>query len=116
MSKLRLDPAAKEALQALQTPGEMDVYLHLLDIFVTTSDKFLSVLQSGHHPSLPQLREMGHSWRNNAMAIGAQILGDLCADLEAAVKANDTKKVDSLIKQIEEEYLAVKAELKTAKN
>jgi len=104
---LRLHPDAKEALRSLQAPGDPDLYQELIALFIATSNDFLSSLNSSlTNPK--QLKDTAHSWKSSAAAVGAQILSDLCAQLE---KNPNPPNASVLLQKIAEEYRAVQAEL-----
>ena len=108
-----LNPAAKEALRDLQMPGEPDLYAELVVLFISTSDQFQKDLQA-RSSDFPHLRELAHAWKNNALAIGAQKLGEMCTELEAAAQILHAGKCQTIIEKMSEEYQAVKLELKAS--
>lgn len=102
---LRLDPSAKETLQSLQFPGEPDIYRHLVEVFLKTSDEFLISL---HAADAETAQRIAHSWRSSSSGIGAQVLADLCSQIEATSDSNQHR---ALLPLLEKEYAAVKVEL-----
>lgn len=109
---VRLDPAAKTTLRGLQSPGDPDLYLHLLNIFISSSEEYIKLLTKPNSSSDKNiLLRITHTWRASAQAIGAQILADLCLQLEKSIPNGDRLTIEMFLKQIDSEYTAVKLEL-----
>ncbi len=104
-SLLRLDPAAKEAIKALQSPGQSDIYQHLVEIYIKTSEELLTSLKTA---DIHFAKHTAHSWRSSSASVGAQILSDICSQIEVT---KDPEQLKSLIQLAEKEYAAVKNEL-----
>lgn len=103
---VRLHPEAKQALRALQSPGDADLYKELALVFIDTSNDFMKTLNASMSDA-KSVRETAHSWKSSAAAIGAQILANLCEQLE-----KNPNEASTLIQKIADEYQAVQFELK----
>ncbi|MEK6773542.1 MAG: Hpt domain-containing protein [Bdellovibrionota bacterium] len=102
---LRLDPLAKTNLKSLQIEDEVDIYQQFVEIFLKTSDEFLGSLKTAN---ISIAQRVSHSWRSSSSVIGAQILANLCLQIETC---SDSKKYKELIVLVESEYKEVRAQL-----
>jgi HPt (histidine-containing phosphotransfer) domain-containing protein len=102
---LRLDRSAQEALASLQVPGEEDIYLRLVDVFITSSIAYLENLRTA---DVATAQSTAHSWRSSSAAVGAMLLADICSEIEVN---RDARRLAELVAQVESEFYAVKSEL-----
>jgi HPt (histidine-containing phosphotransfer) domain-containing protein len=106
-----LDPQARIELDALQSADEPSLYLKLIEIFLRTSDGFLTDLKRMDQlKNFELVADIAHSWKSSAAGIGARSLAGLCAQLEG-LGNQDVPRASSLVKAIESEFAEVRREL-----
>lgn len=81
-------------------------YLTLLGVFLDDSLKRLDQLHAAR--SAEELRMVAHSLKGSSGNMGAQVLSDLCRQLEERVKQPPLLAIEDLINQIDREHYAVR--------
>jgi HPt (histidine-containing phosphotransfer) domain-containing protein len=78
--------------------------------------EFLTIWRSSSAPLIEELRQafqaqdtdtmssVAHRFKSSSRSIGALPLGDLCADMEMACRANDHDEISTLMQRFEELY------------
>ncbi len=111
-AKLRLNPAAKLTLSELQEPGQPDLFKHLAEVFVATSDDYIkSLLNFAKNRQILAMKDVAHSWKSSSAAIGAEILTDLCLQIEGLGFPFNEQDFGVLMGKIENEYRTVRDDL-----
>jgi|GEM_PF-6148017 FOG: HPt domain len=100
-----IDPAAKTALEELQSPGEPNLYEQVVEAFLEGSENYLELLSTD--PSPDKINGIAHSWKSSSATLGALALSELCAELEAHPDRLH------LVPQLAIEYKKVKTALNT---
>lgn len=111
-AKLRLNPQAKLAMAELQEPGQPDLFKHLVNVFVETSDEYIkSLLGFAKNRQILAMKDVAHSWKSSCAAIGAEILTDLCLQVETLGFPFNEREFGLLIGKLELEYKTTRVEL-----
>jgi len=112
MPAKRLNTEVRETLSQLQMPGQPDIYLELVQVFIETSNEFVVKLKKALTTANAKgASDIGHSWKSSAAAVGAEILSELCKEMEEMAKfpQEDPTALDQLGEKIADEYTQLKA-------
>jgi HPt (histidine-containing phosphotransfer) domain-containing protein len=107
--KKSIDPEARQNLAEIQTPGEPELYLKLVGIFLEDSKNFLSKINSSIESST-ETSAIAHAWKSSSYTVGAKQLGDLCQQLELLLPNQISEKL-AVIDMIKAEFACVEPEL-----
>src|SRR3954465_5613770 len=111
-SSSRLNPAVKQSISELNQPGEPGLYQMLVEIFLRDSNVFLEQISAAVQSSDSQtVHCLAHTWKSNALGIGADELGRLCVELE---QTSDLAEMQRILQAITTEYKFVYSELSTS--
>jgi HPt (histidine-containing phosphotransfer) domain-containing protein len=111
--KKSIDPEARQTLAEIQSPGEPELYLKLVGIFLEDSAVFISQINPGIESS-SQTSAVAHAWKSSSFTVGATHLGELCQQLEL-LKPDQISEKSEVIEKIEKEFESVEFELKQLK-
>jgi HPt (histidine-containing phosphotransfer) domain-containing protein len=82
-----LDPQLLENLRALQDPGEPDLALELITLFLRDTDSRLTRLRAAITAGdRPAIAELAHQLKGSAGALSAGRLGETASSLEQSVR------------------------------
>lgn len=105
------NPVDVSVLAAL-VGDEPSVILDFLLDFRNSATKALRELQSASHSGeIVKAGAVAHRLKSSSRSVGALALGDLCAELEEAARADEVKVVSALLARIETEMVCVDAYL-----
>lgn len=108
-----LDRAALDELQAM-TGGDADLYLELLDTFLTDADLYVGELRSASDPT--SMARAAHSLKSNAMTVGATELATRCRELEADARAGEVADRGARVEEIGALLLVARAAVVRERN
>jgi signal transduction histidine kinase/chemotaxis response regulator CheB len=82
-----LDPAALDAVRALQRPGAPDLVARVVTLYLQNSERLVSDLQAAvDRGDAPVVRMAAHSLKSSSANVGAAYLSGLCKDLEGQAR------------------------------
>ncbi len=98
------DPESLDMLREVMD----DEFSDLMQVYIDDSRQRLPLLaQALQQQDAQQLRELAHSFKGASSNISANVLAQLCYQLETAAREDKLAGADLLIAQIEAEYYAV---------
>jgi signal transduction histidine kinase/CheY-like chemotaxis protein len=107
-----LDPAALEALRAMQVEGEPDLVEALVALYLEETPGLLATLRQATADGQPdRVRKAAHTLKSSSANLGAARLASLCADLEGRGRRGDLDGIESPLAELETEYQRVTAAL-----
>lgn len=92
-----LDRSALDELRAM-TGGDAELYVELLDTFLTDADLYLGELRATTDPTT--LARAAHSLKSNAMTVGAAELATRCRELEADARGGAVADREARVEEI----------------
>lgn len=95
----------RKVLSELQDVMEGE-YLNLLVVFLDDAQRRLDQLHAAHDTE--ELRMAAHSLKGSSGNMGAQVLADLCRQLEERLKQPPLLAIEDLINQIYREHATVR--------
>jgi signal transduction histidine kinase/DNA-binding response OmpR family regulator/HPt (histidine-containing phosphotransfer) domain-containing protein len=107
-----LDPAALEALRAMQVEGEPDLVEALVAIYLEETPGLLATLRQAVAAGQPdRVRKAAHTLKSSSANLGAARLAARCADLEGRGRRGDLDGIEAPLKDLGTEYERVAAAL-----
>jgi signal transduction histidine kinase/ligand-binding sensor domain-containing protein/CheY-like chemotaxis protein len=107
-----LDSATLDALRALPRSGAKDMLTHIGELYLLDSRRLIATielsLESGNGP---ELARAAHAWRSYNGNVGANVLAQLCRELEEAARASNFAAARATYAQIQELHNRVRDEL-----
>ncbi len=102
------DPVTLDNLREM-TGGDPAVEKELFSIYFTSAEECLKALRAATDAGQEETwRTQAHAFKGMSLNLGAETLGNLCADAQMNHLASSDKKAEMLA-AIEEEYAKVKA-------
>lgn len=112
-----LDPAVLDNLRQLTPPGEPDLLLQVLTIFLDEAPKRIERLQSALAAGdAAGVQRAAHSLKGSAGNIGAHALFDASRHLDELGKAGDLAAAASALRHLLDEYARVETEIQRVLN
>jgi HPt (histidine-containing phosphotransfer) domain-containing protein len=108
-----LDRSALEELRAM-TGGDANLYVELLDTFLTDADLYLGELRAATDQTA--LVRAAHSLKSNAMTVGATELAASCRELEADARADQVAEREARVEDIGALLLVARAAVVQERN
>jgi HPt (histidine-containing phosphotransfer) domain-containing protein len=110
------EPLERSALDELRamTGDDADLYVELLDTFLTDADLYLGQLRATHDPAT--LARAAHSLKSNAMTVGATDLAESCRGLEADARAGEVADREARVEAIGALLLVARAAVVRERN
>jgi HPt (histidine-containing phosphotransfer) domain-containing protein len=104
-----LDASVIEDLRCLQRPGQPDVYLGLVELFLETATlSAKAVNNSAISRNLVELDDAAHSLKSSAAIVGALRLSEFCSALEAIGNGRSPiDDLDSLLNAFNDEFKVI---------
>jgi CheY-like chemotaxis protein len=100
-----LDTAVLNDITEIQTPGEPDVLVELINIYLNESAKSLQAIKNHlAFSNMEGLKRSIHSLKGSSGNIGAKYFAARCMEMENALDSKNLQKVTSLLPQAEVEY------------
>ena len=107
-----LDGATLEALRALPRSGPKDMLTHIGELYLLDSSRLIATIeQSLESGNGPELARAAHAWRSYNGNVGANVLEQLCRELEEAARAVNFISARTTYTQIQALHSRVRAEL-----
>ena len=107
-----IDPKVMEDLRALQAGGSNSFLADLIGIFLKEQAQHLALLRKAFEDrDAPVLERVAHTMKGSCGNLGARDLSKVCAELQGVVRAADWARSEALVRRIEQDSVAVEAEL-----
>lgn len=107
-----VNPEVLEGFRRLQEPGEPDVVVEFIDLFLDDLPTRLAAIRAAlHRENLERTRAEAHGLKSSAAYIGAAELSQRCRDVEASARAGDAAATAEGIGRLEREAEIVVAYL-----
>ena len=107
-----LDSATLDALRALPRSGPKDMLTHIGELYLLDSRRLIATIeQSLESANGPELARAAHAWRSYNGNVGANVLAQLCRELEEAARASNFAAARATYAQIHELHNRVRDEL-----
>lgn len=91
------------------TGSDPDLEKELFGVFLTSAEKCLEALRASTGPGAEETwRTQAHAWKGMSLNLGADTLGQLCAQAQTSKEAPESEKM-ALLEKIEAAYADVKA-------
>lgn len=108
-----LDGATLDALRALPRSGPKDMLTHIGELYLLDSRRLIATIeQSLESGNGPELARAAHAWRSYNGNVGANVLAQLCRDLEEAARAANYTGARATYTQIQALHSRVRDELR----
>jgi len=102
-----------EGIQDLQEDGEPDLYIELVDVFITeTRSSLKNARQAVREDDSDTFRSLVHSIKGASANLGIELLSKKAAEAERLVKARKFEEAKPLLDQIEDIYVQSSAAIK----
>ena len=107
-----LDPAVVESLRQLTPPGEPDVLVEILTVFLADVPQRIDQLKNAWRDGkAAEVQRAAHSLKGSSGNIGADALYEVCKQIDERSKAGDLR-IEPLISALDREFGDVAAEIK----
>lgn len=108
-----LDQGSIEKLRELDPRGENHLIERVVKAFDGSVSRLLSQLnEAAGRSDLTQVRHVAHTLKSSSASIGALKLSQICAEIEAMVRQNQTEGLDERLALMNSEIVKVQAALK----
>lgn len=98
-----IDPAALEALAALQRPGKPDLKARVLGLFRDDTPVSLAAMEEGAASGdLEAVRVAAHTLKSSSAYVGARELSECCAHIERAAREGNLPECVVMSDSLEE--------------
>ena len=104
-----LDPAVVESLRQLTPPGEPDVLVEILNVFLTEVPRRIDRLKAAwREGNAVEVQRTAHSLKGSSGNVGADALFEVCRQIDERAKAGELR-IEALIEALDAEYARVDA-------
>jgi CheY-like chemotaxis protein/HPt (histidine-containing phosphotransfer) domain-containing protein len=101
-----IDLTVIESLQQIQVPGEPNLLLELIDLFIKETPAKLDNLRNAlQEKDYTQVRRISHNLKGGSGSLGASPLMKVCAEIEQKCKNNLLDGLETLFIQLEMEFM-----------
>ena len=108
-----LDPNVIQSLRQLTPPGEPNVLVEILQLFLDEVPKRIRALQAAIDAGdASQVCRIAHSLKGSSGNIGAESMMAVCRRIDDLAKAGDLQRVTPLLATLTSEYHRVELEIK----
>jgi HPt (histidine-containing phosphotransfer) domain-containing protein len=112
-----LDPAVIASLRRLTPPGEPDVLVEVLRLFLDEVPRRIERLRAARAAgNLAEVHRAAHSLKGSAGNIGAHAMAEVCRQLEERGKAGDLEGTGHLVPALAAEFGKVEGEIRRLLN
>ncbi len=107
-----VNPQALQEFQEMMGDDGQEMVANLINLYIVDSQELIQKMHKALSPTDCEiLRREAHTLKGNSNQVGAEILGNRCAELEKLAKAGSTIGAEALIEQIQADYEQVKIDL-----
>jgi HPt (histidine-containing phosphotransfer) domain-containing protein len=107
-----IDRATLEALRDLQSEGEPDILIELIEMFLQDTPLRLAALgEAINRAAACDIASTAHAMKGSSANLGAMRMSELCLKLETLGRADRVEGADCLLAQLEAEFLRVREAL-----
>jgi HPt (histidine-containing phosphotransfer) domain-containing protein len=108
-----LDQSVLNTLRKLTPPGEPDVLIEVLKLFLEEVPPRITRLRNAWAAgNIEELHRAAHSLKGSAGNIGARRLYDVCSQLDEKGKAGDRAAIPALVEALGVEFAKVETEIR----
>lgn len=101
-----IDLTVLESLLQVQVPGEPNLLVELIDLFIKETPAKLDTLRTAlQQKDYVQVRRISHNLKGGSGSLGANPMMKICAEIEQRCKTNSLDTLDSLLIQLEMEFM-----------
>lgn len=107
-----IDLSVIESLLQIQVPGEPNLLLELIDMFVKDAPKKLDILRNALQQSdFVEVRRVAHTLKGSSGSLGANQMMKICAEIEQRCKNKSFEGLENLLLQLEMEFIRAESVL-----
>jgi HPt (histidine-containing phosphotransfer) domain-containing protein len=107
-----LDPAVINTLRQLSVPGEPDVLIEVLKLFLAEAPPRIERLRNAWGArNIQEVQRAAHSLKGSAGNIGAQRMYEVCKQLDEVRRSGRLQAADHLVDTLGAEFDKVEAEI-----
>jgi CheY-like chemotaxis protein len=107
-----IDLSVVESLLQIQVPGEPNLLLELIDMFVKDTPKKLDSLRNALQQSdFVEVRRVAHTLKGSSGSLGANQMMKICAEMEQRCKNNSFEGLENILLQLEMEFIRAESVL-----
>ena len=107
-----LDRQVLDQLSALRTNGKPELLARTINLYLVESPKLMQKLkQAAGASDAPEIARSAHSLKSSSANVGARLLSQYCADIEASARRADTEEAGKIFAKIETEHGRVQSAL-----
>jgi len=107
-----LDPAALQALRALQKPGRPNILNRVIDLYCQDGPRLLAAMRAAVEAGdMEALRHAAHTLKSSSGNVGAAGLAASCRTIEQLARDHDTSELNLSFDQTAQELDRILAEL-----
>jgi HPt (histidine-containing phosphotransfer) domain-containing protein len=111
-----LDLETIATLKALGGSDEPDLFVELVDLFVTDARTHIAALRRAlEQHDLRTLERTAHTLKSSCANVGAKAMSDLCAELEKLGRSSRIEGAEQLVERTAAQYERVQAALNQQK-
>lgn len=109
-----MDAGALDALRKLQRPGQPDIVVKFMKMFLKSSAKLMQSMRAGlEGGDMKAVAVAVHTLKSSSASLGAISFSDTCRETEAFAHAGQQDAVESMVGPLEEKYAALLTEINT---
>src|SRR5688500_14354830 len=107
-----LDRQVLDGLGALQTNGKPELLARTLNLYLAESPKLMHKLkQAALADDAQEMARSAHSLKSSSANVGATLLSQYCADIEACARRAESEEARSMFARVEAEHARVQSAL-----
>lgn len=107
-----LDPAALEAIRALQTPCKPDFLAQIIGVYLNNAQQLVGAIETAYIADQREiLLRSAHTLKSSSANIGALDFAARCREIETATRAGQPEQADERIRTLRSEFNRVEAAL-----
>ncbi|MCC7220373.1 MAG: response regulator [Candidatus Contendobacter sp.] len=107
-----LDPAALEAIRALQTPCKPDFLAQIIGVYLNNAQQLVGAIETAYIADQREiLLRSAHTLKSSSANIGALDFAARCREIETATRAGQPEQADERIQTLRSEFNRVEAAL-----
>ena len=108
-----IDHTVLNNIRKLQRPDRPDIFVHLIGVFLDSSDNLIANIREAVHAGDPEaLWQSSHSMKSSSGQIGVVRLAEICLKMEKIGRKNNMENAGKFLKELEDEYFLVEKELR----